>query len=79
MAKSLHTTAWNQLLTHLVEIRLASSLTQQDLAERIERTQSFVSKIERGERRLDVLEFCQWVRALNHDPAKVISRLTTKI
>lgn len=79
MAKSMHTAAWKQLLAQLVEMRLARGFTQQDLADRIERTQSFVSKIERGERRLDVLEFCQWMRVLGHDPADVLSQLAKEI
>lgn len=33
--------------------------------------QSFVSKVERGERRLDLMEFCQVAEALGHDPAKM--------
>tara|TARA_Y100000780_G_C13604897_1_gene386104 strand:+ start:543 stop:800 length:258 start_codon:yes stop_codon:yes gene_type:complete len=78
MAKSLNTAAWNELLVHLVKLRLDRGLTQQSLAERIKRTQSFVSKIERGERRLDVLEFCQWIRALDHEPADIISLLIQK-
>ena len=36
------------------------------------KTQSFVSKVERGERRLDVIEFCQVAEALGHDPAKLL-------
>lgn len=79
MAKSMHTAAWNKLLDQLVEMRLARGWTQQELADRIERTQSFVSKIERGERRLDVLEFCQWMHALGNDPADVISLLAKEV
>ncbi|MBX7532049.1 helix-turn-helix domain-containing protein [Qipengyuania sp. 1XM1-15A] len=79
MAKSMHTAAWAKLLEQLVEMRLTRGLTQQDLAERIERTQSFISKIERGERRLDVLEFCEWMHALGHDPADVISLLAKEV
>ncbi|WP_370034705.1 helix-turn-helix domain-containing protein [Qipengyuania mesophila] len=79
MAKSMHTAAWNKLLDQLVGMRLARGLTQQDLADRIERTQSFVSKVERGERRLDVVEFCQWMQALGNDPAEVISLLAREV
>lgn len=43
----------------LVEARLASGLTQAGLAERLHRPQSYVSKYESGERRLDVVEFLE--------------------
>ena len=48
-------------LSQLRETRLAAGLTQQDLARRLGQSQSFVSKCERGERRVDVIElraFC---------------------
>jgi len=40
-------------------------MTQQQLAERLEKPQSYGSKVERGERRIDVTEFLAIVRALN--------------
>lgn len=45
---------------------------QVELAERLGKSQSFVSKVERGERRLDVIEFCQVVEALGYEPAKLL-------
>lgn len=47
-------------------------MTQAELAARLGKPQSFVSKIERGERRLDVIEFCQVAEALGRDPAKLL-------
>lgn len=44
------------LLQLLRQIRLEANLHQSDLAEKLNRPQSFVSKYERGERRLDLLE-----------------------
>ncbi|HEX9775337.1 MAG TPA: helix-turn-helix transcriptional regulator [Actinomycetota bacterium] len=46
----------DRLLTLLRERRLAAGLRQQDIADRLRRPQSFVSKYETGERRLDILE-----------------------
>ncbi|MGI4748222.1 MAG: helix-turn-helix domain-containing protein [Janthinobacterium lividum] len=43
----------------LAEKRTAAQLTQVELAERLKRPQSFVSKYESGERRLDVVEFIE--------------------
>ena len=45
-----------KLLSLLREVRVEAGLNQTDLAARLERPQSFVSKYETGERRLDILE-----------------------
>ena len=50
--------------TLLVEARRDAGLTQVALAKKLGRPQSFVSKFERGERRLDVTEFLDVARAL---------------
>lgn len=59
----------------LIATRRASGLTQVDVANRLDKPQSFVSKYERGERRLDVIEFLHVASALNADPRKLISQL----
>lgn len=53
-----------RLLALLRQARREVGLTQVDLARRIGEEQSFVSKFERGERRLDILELRQICRAL---------------
>lgn len=58
----------------LVEVRKTAGLTQAELSQRLDRPQSFVSKYERGERRLDVVEFGKVARALGVDPAKLLER-----
>jgi transcriptional regulator with XRE-family HTH domain len=45
------------LREHLVAARKAAGVSQQTLADRIGRPQSFVAKVEGGERSLDVIEF----------------------
>jgi transcriptional regulator with XRE-family HTH domain len=59
----------------LVEARRDAGLTQVALAKKLGRPQSFVSKFERGERRLDVAEFLDVARALGIDAAKTIADL----
>ena len=56
-------------------MREEAGLTQRELADRLQRERSFVWRIEKGERRLDVVEFFWVCRALNQDPAKVYTRL----
>ncbi|MGO9096774.1 MAG: helix-turn-helix domain-containing protein [Bryobacteraceae bacterium] len=59
----------------LIEARKRAGLTQYELAARLKRPQSFVSKFERGERRLDVLEFREVAEALGIDPIRFLRRL----
>jgi transcriptional regulator with XRE-family HTH domain len=64
MDKFPHTLGHKALLTYLREVREAAGVTQVELAEKIGETQSFVSKCERGERRLDILELREWCQGL---------------
>jgi transcriptional regulator with XRE-family HTH domain len=64
MQKNLHTRDHQLLLELLIELRNAARLTQVGLAERLSWEQTRVSRVERGVRRLDVLELRRWVNAL---------------
>lgn len=59
---------YSRLTAFLVEMRNAAGVTQIELAGRLNRPQSFVSKYERGERRIDVVEFAQIIEALSGNP-----------
>lgn len=59
----------------LVEERHAAKLTQSEVAERLSKPQSFISKLEQGERRLDVAEFVEFCRAINADPVSVLRKI----
>lgn len=63
----------------LVEARKNAGLTQTELSSRLDRPQSFVSKYERGERRLDVVEFGEVARALGGDPLRFLGKLYREI
>ncbi|MEW9806422.1 helix-turn-helix domain-containing protein [Mesorhizobium sp. ZMM04-5] len=56
----------------LVQARKDAGITQAELGKRIGQRQTFVSKFELGERRLDVAEFIAVSRAIGVDPHKVI-------
>jgi transcriptional regulator with XRE-family HTH domain len=56
MKKSLFTDEYTAVTELLVETRKGASYTQVELAEALNCTQSFVSKVERGENRLDVIQ-----------------------
>jgi transcriptional regulator with XRE-family HTH domain len=49
----------------LRKLRLDAGLNQEDIAAVMGRTQSFVGKCERGERRLDVIELQEFCQAMN--------------
>jgi DNA-binding XRE family transcriptional regulator len=65
----------DRLRRRLHEARRARGLRQCDLAERLDRPQSFVSNYERGTRRLEVSEFIQIARLLSLDPAALVAEL----
>lgn len=56
----------------LVKARRDAGLTQADLGARIGQRQTFVSKVELGERRLDAAEFVEVCRAIGVDPYAVM-------
>jgi transcriptional regulator with XRE-family HTH domain len=64
MDKSIHSAQYKVLLKVLREARHRAGLTQIEFAKRIGETQSFVSKCERGERRIDVIELRVFCAAL---------------
>ena len=57
MRKPIHTATQERFLALLKGARKAAGLTQAQVAGRLKKPQSFVTKYENGERRLDVLEF----------------------
>ena len=64
MEKSVTSKDYKVLLTCLKEARESAGLTQAELAERLGLSQSQVSKCERGERRVDVIELREWCGAM---------------
>ena len=73
MTRSAFTRKYAQFRRLLAEARRAKGLTQVELAKKLGRPQSFVSKFECGERRLDVIEFLEVARALKVDPLRIIA------
>lgn len=67
MLKTLHSRHNEVFLALLKDRRLAKRLRQSDLARVLGRGQGTVSKVERGERRLDVIELRLWLNALGDD------------
>ncbi len=64
-----------RLREELVQVRLQAGLTQLDLAKRLGKAQSFVSKVETGERYLDVLDFLLWCEITDSDAGRILGQL----
>lgn len=64
MSKGIYSSDQQKLLTLLQQVRDNAGLSQNALAERIGRSQSFISKLETGESRLDLLELRQICKAV---------------
>ena len=59
----------------LADARERAGLTQQQLAKKLGKPQSFISSYERGQRRVDVLEFVRIAQAIRVDPAKAFAKI----
>jgi transcriptional regulator with XRE-family HTH domain len=77
--KTTHIEPYVGFLKRLARSRKAAKVTQGELARRLGKTQSFVSKVEAGERRLDLVEFIYWSKALGLEPAELLARLAEEI
>lgn len=75
MQKSLRTPRQLLLQSLLVEARKAKGLTQAELAEALNKPQSFVAKYENGERRIDVVEFVDITAVLGVSTADLLARI----
>jgi transcriptional regulator with XRE-family HTH domain len=75
LSKSVHSPDQLAFRDLLVKARKAAGLTQQELAKRLGKPQSFVAKYEGGERRLDVVEFVSVARAIGADPSRIVRSL----
>lgn len=67
--RSIHDPRYKTLIQKLIELRESKNMTQVELARRLEKPQSYVSKIEILERRMDVIELIDWLACLDEDPA----------
>jgi transcriptional regulator with XRE-family HTH domain len=75
LGKTLRSARHKALIELLVAKREASGLTQADLAEKLGEYQSFVARLESGQRRVDVVELLKIAEVLGFDPARMIGML----
>jgi len=79
MRKSTHTPEYAIVRAELRGLREGAGLSQRDLATRLKVPHSWVSKIESGERRIDVVELCWLIRACDADPVHFFATLAERV
>lgn len=72
LRKSIHAPEHERLRQIFIQRRQELGLTQRQLAERLGVIYSLISKIETGDRRLDVLEFIEYCQILELNPNQII-------
>ena len=78
MPKSVFTDAYKTFLDVLIQARKDAGVTQVELAERLGKPQPWVSNIERGIRRVDVIEFIAICRVIDAKPEVLINYVLSK-
>ena len=79
MSKSIFDGAHAQIVEIMLAARRRSGLTQAEVAAKVRKDQSFISLIERSQRRIDVLEFIALARAMGEDPQRLFSEVISTI
>lgn len=62
--KSTYSNRYDAFLARLRALRKDAGVSQIELAKRLEKTQSYISKVEQSQRRLDLVELVEWLEAL---------------
>ena len=73
MARTIRSKGQEALCQALVDARIKSGLSQKELAAKLKHHQSFVARVESGERRIDVVELIVLSRAIGFDPFELLA------
>jgi transcriptional regulator with XRE-family HTH domain len=79
MRKSVFTSEYDALREELRSARAKASLSQRELAGRLRVPHSWIAKVESGERRVDVVEFCWFFAACGLDPVDGLTRVAGQV
>lgn len=77
--KSIHKDDYDVLLQQLRELRLSAGLTQAALSTALERPQSYVSDVERGSRRMDLLQLRDFCNACGTSLTKFVTEFEKEL
>jgi transcriptional regulator with XRE-family HTH domain len=75
---TLRTRRHRALISVLLDLRKAKGLTQRELATKLKTTQNYIAQIESGLRRVDVVEFGEYVAALGEDPVETYRKVLNR-
>jgi len=73
VAKTIRSTGQEALRQALVDARTKAGLSQKELAAKLRHHQSFVARVESGERRIDVVELVVLARAIGFDASEILA------
>ncbi|PLX37589.1 MAG: XRE family transcriptional regulator [Hyphomicrobiales bacterium] len=79
MPRSIHSDEYRKLTAILLDARNAAGLTQQEVADRLGKPQSYVAKVEGNERRIDVVEFIALAKALGVDSSGLFNAVLNAV
>lgn len=79
MKKSIFRKEYSLLINQLYQLRLSANINQSELAKKLNVPQSFISKIESGERRLDIIELREICKILNSSLTEFVTILEKRI
>ena len=79
MSKTIFTGNHKKLIDVLIEARKKAGLKQSELAERLGKDQTFISLVERYQRRIDVVEFYEYSLALGEKPERLFSKFIEQV
>ncbi|CDZ85482.1 helix-turn-helix transcriptional regulator [Citrobacter koseri] len=69
---SVYSDEYQRVINALKKARKERGITQAQLAEALGKPQSFIAKVESGERRLDVVEFVHLARLVGVEPVRIL-------
>lgn len=72
MPKTIYTKAHRNLVEQLIKARKETGLKQEDVAKKLKRTQSYISKLESGERRIDIIQIKELAQIYKKNPKDFI-------
>jgi len=72
MDKTIYTKVHKSLVKKLIRARKEVQLTQKDVAKKLRKTQSYISKLESGQRRIDIVQIKELAAIYKKNPRKFI-------
>lgn len=67
MEKTIHTKEYKQFIVKLKQARLLAGFTQKRVSEKLNKPQSYISKVEAGEQRVDIIELKRFAKLYKKD------------